>query len=31
MELKAKYNKLPSLIVAVLPEAGTDIYTAVKQ
>lgn len=30
IEFKQKRNTFPKLIVAVLPEGGSDIYTAVK-
>lgn len=30
-QYKQKYGALPTLIVAILPESSTDIYTAIKQ
>lgn len=30
-EFHQRFKTFPTLIVVVLPEAGTDIYTAVKQ
>lgn len=31
LEYSSKRKLLPTLIVAVLPDGGTDIYTAIKQ